>query len=282
MATKAKTQTVKAKSTVATRAPAKTVPSVKRSTAVAMAVDDDAMAKFAGMGAENVTADDVNIPRILLLQGLSPQLDSNKSEYIDGAKVGQFVDNVGEIFGDNVDFVVCHFAKIYIEWHKERGKGIQANHGTDASVMQQATKDANGNMIMPNGNVLIEHWTFYVLNLSAGGRRSTISLAKTQVGPAKDLNTKTTNEIVVTKSGVSFTAPTFYRSYAAGKSGRTNNKGSWNVWKFSPGTKISELDPEGGLLAEAVAYCEQAKKGAVNVNFAAFEGDADAPKDGAM
>lgn len=269
----------RAKSTVATNEPAKSNVTPIKSTAVAMAVDDDAMAKFSGMGTENVTVDDINIPRILLLQGLSPQLDSNKAEYIEEAKSGDFADSTGVLFKKGLEFVVCHFAKQYLEWHPERGKGLQANHGTDASVLQQATKNSDGKMIMPSGNVLEEHWTFYVLNLSAHGKRSTISLSRTQRKAAKDLNSSLREETIVTKDGRSLPAPAFYRSYVAEKSSRTNTKGSWHGWGFEPGTKVADIDPDGGLLSEAVDYRDQARKGEVNVNFSELEGEDDTQKE---
>lgn len=75
-------------------------------------------------GAENVKADDLVIPRLELVQSLSPCLDeTNKSAYIEGAKAGMLFNNVTrELFDDEVEVIPVYFKKEFIIW-KDRKKG---------------------------------------------------------------------------------------------------------------------------------------------------------------
>ena len=45
-------------------------------------------------GSEDVTIDDLTIPRVDIIQDLSPQHKKNKPEYIEGAEVGMLFNTV--------------------------------------------------------------------------------------------------------------------------------------------------------------------------------------------
>jgi tetratricopeptide (TPR) repeat protein len=67
---------------------------------------------FAGLGLENVTSRDLIIPRLTIIQALSPQVKSNKPEYIAGAKVGDICDvSTGELFDPPLIFLPVHYMK---------------------------------------------------------------------------------------------------------------------------------------------------------------------------
>lgn len=56
--------------------------------------------KYAGQGREHILPEDVVIPRLALAQGLSPQLDPDKAEYIPGLKMGDAFNTLtGRIYG---------------------------------------------------------------------------------------------------------------------------------------------------------------------------------------
>ncbi len=67
-----------------------------------------------GNGFENVSAKDLLIPRLTILQKMSPQIDKSDPKYISGAEYGDFCDTgTGEIFKDLV-VVPCFFAMVYL------------------------------------------------------------------------------------------------------------------------------------------------------------------------
>lgn len=240
--------------------------------AVNSALDLEAMAT----GLENVTSRDIIIPRITLLQGLSPQVDKNDSLYIKGAEIGDFCDvSTGEIFKESLVMIPCYFATVYLEWAPRGGaeKGLQMNHGMDSSILEKCKPDEKRRMVLPNGNLISETATYFVLNLSAGGRRSFIPLSSTQLKNSRKWMTFITNERVMGREGREFMPPIFYRSWTASPIGESNDKGKWSGWKFSPGKTILELDPKKGLLQDAKDFYEQARSGLVKGDLSSYAED---------
>jgi len=231
--------------------------------AVASASDFD---QYASAGFEGVGANDVIIPRLTILQALSPQLQKNKPEYIKGAEAGNFCDvGTGEIFGEEIELVPCFFAKVYLEWApRSTGRGLVRNHGTDASILQRCSPDEKGRMITEDGNYIAETATYYCLNITAGGRRSFVPLSSTQLKAARRWMTLLTAEKLTRRDGSQFTPPIFFRSWKAVPTTETNNEGDWFGWRFEAGRPILEIDPSKGLLDEAKAFYEQCRDGAVS------------------
>ena len=68
-------------------------------------------------GNENVSNDDLQLPRIDVLQALSPQINKKKDEYIDGAEVGMLFNTLtGELYPDGVNFTPISFVKRFLVW----------------------------------------------------------------------------------------------------------------------------------------------------------------------
>lgn len=81
------------------------------------------MQGLAGQGMEGLNASDIEIPRIKLLQGISPEL----MEFPD-AKQGHFFHNVAELdLGEKLNIVPLYIWKMFILWNpRESGGGILA------------------------------------------------------------------------------------------------------------------------------------------------------------
>lgn len=234
---------------------------------------DPSMFEGLPTGYENVTAKDLIIPRLVILQGLSPQLDKNKPEYIRGASSGDFCDvATSEIWKEGITIIPCYYATVYLEWApRASGKGLVANHGTDAEkAHKHATLNEEKRWVTKDGNIISETATFFVLNMSAGGRRSFVPMTSTQLKNARQWMTVISNEKLTRKDGSQMQAPLFYRSWEAYSVGQSNAKGSWNGWKFRPGKPILELGGKA-LLDEAVEFNKQAKEGLVQGDFAGDE-----------
>jgi hypothetical protein len=223
-------------------------------------------------GLENVTSRDIIIPRITLLQALSPQLDKNKPEYIKGAASGDFCDvATGDIFKDTLKILPCYFAVVFLEWApRSSGKGLQANHGMNPGIMDQCRRDEKNRMVLPNGNYIAETATYFVLNLQANNQRSFIPLSSTQLKASRNWMTLILRERVRRGDGSEFCPPIFYRAWTASVVSQSNNEGSWNGWKFSPAETVFELDPSKSLLAEAKDFMDQARAGLVQGDLSNF------------
>jgi hypothetical protein len=223
-----------------------------------------------GLGLENVTANDVLIPRLTILQALSPQVQKTKPEFIKGADQGDFCDTgTGEIFKGSITVIPVFFARVYLEWApRASGKGLVKNHGTDASVLDQTRRDDKNRNVLPNGNYIAETATFYCLNVSAGMRRSFIPLSSTQLRAARRWMTLITAEKLVASNGREFTPPIFYRSWECTPTSQSNAEGDWFGWKFEHGLTVPEMEDAAAILTEAKRFHEQCRDGLVSGDIA--------------
>lgn len=74
-------------------------------------------------GRENVGADDLVIPRLELIQDLSPARKRNDPNYIEGAEEGMLYNNVTrELYGTDVLLIPVGYVKEWLLW-KDRDKG---------------------------------------------------------------------------------------------------------------------------------------------------------------
>jgi len=82
--------------------------------------------KGENLGNENISSEHLSTPRLKQLQQLSNEVDENHSEYIDGAKVGDFINTVTkESYGKELFVVNVNFREEYVVWVKrEKGGGI--------------------------------------------------------------------------------------------------------------------------------------------------------------
>lgn len=231
-------------------------------------------------GLENVTANNLIIPRITILQSLSPQLQRKKAEFIEGAELGDFCDTaIGDIYKE-MTVIPVYFADILLEWApRASGKGLVANHGMNRDILKECVQDDKRRWYHgkePNKettNIISETATFYCLNVTAGGRRVFIPLSSTNRKAANRWLTLITNERVMGRQGKEFQPPIFYRSWKVTKTEESNAQGDWFGWKFEPGQTIFELDPSKNLLLAAKEFMEQARSGLVSGDLSSYADD---------
>jgi hypothetical protein len=231
--------------------------------APALFIDEEMMTGPSGF--ENVSASDILIPRLTILQKMSPQIDKSDPAYIPGAEYGDFADTgTGEVFKESITVVPVFYAMVYLEWApRGSGKGLVANHGTDASCLKNTTPDEKRRLVLPNGNYIAETATYYVLNLTANRRRSFIPMTSTQLKHARRWTTLLISERLKRPDGTEFQPPMWYRSWNVSTVEEKNNDGAWKSWKFTPGDPILALDPTKQILREAREFYEQARDGIV-------------------
>lgn len=90
-------------------------------------------------GQEGVGVEDLTIPRLDVIQDLSPQHKSNKPEYIEGAEVGMLFNSVTKaLYGDTVYFVPVFFRKEYVIWKsRNAGGGFMGAYPSEAAARQE-------------------------------------------------------------------------------------------------------------------------------------------------
>ncbi len=246
------------------------VPAVKKVENLPAQVED--FSAYAGEGFENVSAKDILIPRLTIIQALSPQINPQKPEFIKEAKIGDIVDvGTGELMPSPVIFLPVYFTKSYLEWApRASGKGLQGIH-PDASIMDKTKPDAKGKAVLPNGNNIVETSQFFGLNLSMDGRRSFIPMASTQLKKAKRWLTLATGEKLTRSDGSTYTPPLFYRSYVLTSIPESNNEGSWNGWKIERHVALPDMDGWKGLLEDAKSFREALIAGEAKADVASMD-----------
>ena len=225
-------------------------------------------------GLENVTSRDLIVPRITILQDLSPQVKKNKPEYIEGAEIGDFCDTaVGEVYKELL-LIPVYYATVLLEWApRATGKGLVANHGMNRDILKDCVQDEKRRW-MHGENLVSETMTFYALNVTAGGRRCFVPLSSTGLKSGRKWLTLITNERVLNpRTNKEFQPPIFYRGWRATVTEETNNQGSWFGWKFEAAHTILEIDPDKNLLNEAKDFMAQARSGLVTGDLASYADD---------
>lgn len=227
-------------------------------------VIDDDLLKLGGMGKENVKSKDVLIPRLVILQALSPQVNKKKAEYIDGAEVGDLCNvATGDIYKEQVTVVPCHFATAYIEWTKNRG-GLAGNHGDDASILKQTVRNEKNENVLPNGNIIQETAQWYCL-LQDGStwNRIFFPLKATNLKHSRKWLTLCQAESVQLPSGEFWKPPLFWRSWKIIIVDDSNDQGDWATFRPEKGDIIMDLDPNRHLLELCKSFYEDIRTNVV-------------------
>lgn len=259
------------------------VPAVAEEKSTALIPSGDDFAAYEGAGMENVKAGDLLIPRLTILQGLSPQIKKNKAEYVKGAEIGDICDiGVGQVFKDGVIFLPVYYRKDYLEWApRESGKGLVMIHPS-ATILEKCSRDEKGAFILSNGNYVAETAQVFGFNLSADDRPCFIGFTSTQLKKGRKWMTLATGEKLERKDGTKFIAPLFYRTYKLTTAEESNNKGDWIGWVIERDCSLPELPGNWRKLKEkAVDFCKVLSTGAARADMSQMEqppaSDDDAP-----
>jgi hypothetical protein len=248
------------KSTALSKVPPKKVPA-QAAGSFARFLDPDI-----GTGLENVTADDLLIPRLTILQKLSPQVDETKPLFDPKARVGMIYDvGLQQGFGNQLHILPVHFVKQWLEWgSRKSGKGLVAIHSSK-DILGKTKRDEKNRPMMENGNYIAETAQFYCLNLDAKNRRSFLPMASTQLKRAKRLITLSTQEKLIglreDGSEFEFPAPLYYRTYKLGTMVDANAEGSWISWTVDSDISIDELPDVDNLMEEVKDFRAALTKG---------------------
>lgn len=136
-------------------------------------------------GNESVTNDDIQLPRIDVLQALSPQINKKKDSYIEGAEVGMFFNTLtGELYPDGVSFTPVTFEKRFLVWvdrEQDNNGGLRGVFDTEIEAEQFVSAAADGNKleIVPTAEHLV---------ILDNGDQAIISMAKSKMKISRKFN----------------------------------------------------------------------------------------------
>ena len=138
-------------------------------------------------GSEDVSAADMILPRVDVLQALSPQLKKNDGAFIPGAEQGQIFNTVtGQIYGSSVSFVPVLFRKEWTVWKKRNaGGGFCGAHPTELQGNEAVAAMEN-----PNDYECVEtHQHFAMVLADTGVQEAVFSMTKSKIKVSRALNT---------------------------------------------------------------------------------------------
>jgi hypothetical protein len=153
-------------------------------------------------GSEEVKITDITIPRLSMVQDLSPQRKKNNAEYIEGCEEGMTFNTVTrELYADPVLFVPVYFRLEWLIWkHRDSGGGLQGVCATqEEAVALVGAHPLAGQVTEKNEPVLevqdtAQHFGLLLdPNSPAEAPRATeivVSMSKSQLKPSRQLNSQ--------------------------------------------------------------------------------------------
>lgn len=195
-------------------------------------------------GSEEVTIQDITIPRLSMVQDLSPQRKKNNAEYIEGCEEGMLFNTVtNQLYPDPVLFVPVYFRLEWLVWkHRDAGGGLQGVCQTQEEAVALVAAHPLAGQTTEKGDPVLEvqdtaqHFGLLMdPNSPAEDPRATeivVSMSKSQLKPSRQLNSQ-----VRIAGGDRFER--YYRLSAAQVDGA---RGEYYNWK------VEQL----GFVAEAV------------------------------
>lgn len=184
-----------------------------------------------GAGLENLDRNELKLPRLAIAQGLSPQLDPDKPEYIEDLRQGDMFNSVsGEVYGRGpFYFTVLRIEKPrHIEFRpREDGGGVLDMNVPAGDPRTKFTMDEDGNSVAPKATKFLDFLVAQLpLNPDAPeeAMKSVMALSckSTALKAAKVLNS-----LLMYRAP----KPTFAARFVVHTVKETNKKGTY--WTFS-------------------------------------------------
>jgi hypothetical protein len=224
----------------------------KQSTALTIS---SAFEEDAGGGLENLTAQDLTIPRLKILQALSPEVNKHDGKYMENSTAGDIVNTVTkEIYPEATGVVVIPvlYKRLFLEWQpRESGGGLMKQH-SDPGILTQTTKDDRGADILANGNYIQTSATHYSLVVNGDSYQQVmIAMSGTQLKRSRTWNSVMASLKVKSSSGNVFTPPSYSHKYKLTTVAESNDRGNWFGWNIE---LLGVLEEEEMFLYEAAKH----------------------------
>jgi hypothetical protein len=228
------------------------------------------LAKHSGSGMEAMTADDFQIPRIGIVQSLSPQRNAQKDQYIEGCDEGQIFESVSKELWDGAEGVTvipCYFQTVYLEWDTETRGSLVKNHGRDSKLHDETPPNKKKERITKDGTNIVKTAEYYLLLVdreTGSTRRCLLTMSKTALQIAKNWNARINTQLEIDKkTGKPFTVPMWSQAWNLTTSVKSNDNGTWFRWEIKPCCRVAEFENGKSLLREALLFKQQVSDGIV-------------------
>ena len=145
--------------------------------------------KQGNRGAENVGTDDMIIPRIELIQALSPVRKKSDPAYIDGAEEGMLYNNVTRtLYGTEVTVVPVYYTKQFLVWKDRKAGGGGSNGFRGAFASKELADRAIAELAEEALEVSDTAQHFVLVRNGDDWQEAVISMAKSKIKVSKRWN----------------------------------------------------------------------------------------------
>ena len=216
---------------------------VKSSTEISLGdISSDSLIKAVGKGLENVSNDDITIPRLAVVQAGSPQRKKKDEKYIEGAEEGHIFNTVTNQLYDveGITVIPCGYKKSYVEWvPRESGGGLVAIHDMkpEGTTVDPKTKKSflGENQIVDTA----EH--FILIKNNDIWEPAILTMTSSNLGVSRKWNTLLKMKKINIK-GQMVEPPSFLYMFKLATINAENDLGSWYKYKLDEIGQVSSKD----------------------------------------
>ena len=236
----------------------------RKTTNVVASELDKMLEADAGVGLENITTEDMQIPFIRIIQALSPQLQKDDPLYIKGAEQGDIFNTVSqEIYkqDEGVIVVPAFFEKKFLEFQlRSSGGGFVRELAADDKDITMTSREGTIELL-PNGNELVRTHQHLVIAQSTDGTiaPSVLDMKKTQLKVSRRWNTLKNSARL--PSGALM--PIYGTAWQVTTVLEANDQGKWFNYKLD---RVNDITPAiEKMMLEARTMYQGVSKGEVKM-----------------
>ena len=236
----------------------------KKTTQVVVSELDKMLEADSGIGLENITTEDMQIPFIRIIQALSPQLQKDDPLYIKGAEQGDIFNTVSqEIYkqDEGVTLVPAFFEKKFLEFQlRSSGGGFVRELAPDDKDITMTSRE-NTTELLPNGNELVRTHQHLVIAKSADGTiaPSVLDMKKTQLKVSRRWNTLKNSARLPSRALM----PIYGTAWQLTTVLEANDQGKWFNYKLD---RVNDITPTiEKMMLEARNMYQGVSKGEVKM-----------------
>jgi|TARA_R100000084_G_C4643679_1_gene145365 hypothetical protein len=227
---------------------------------------------IAGTGFEEVTAEDLAVPYLKILQVGSPECLPGGPKYNKEAKAGMIANSVADEYYNGLEegmlVVPCYYNRRFVEWMPERG-GWAGSYEPNDPIVKTTTKNEKNEDILPNGNQLTATAQFFVFlvkeNAIDSPERAMLPMASTQLKKARKWLSQMQGLTGEGKNG-RYVLPMMSQLYRVKTHMEQKGEHTWFGYDID---RVRGLDlndkAEKSLFSQAVDFAKSIKQGEVGV-----------------
>lgn len=225
-------------------------------------INADLILKNAGKGLQNVTNDDITIPRLAIVQSGSPQRKKKDEKYIEGAEEGMIFNTVtNTLYSNSLEVIPCGYRKTYVEWvPREKGGGLVAVH--DMKPANTKTDPKTRKSILGDNQIVDTAEHFVLLKKEDGTYEpAVLNMTSSNLSVSRKWNTLLKMKKINVK-GQTIDPPSFLYKFNLSTVQAENDQGSWFKYKIE---EIGQIDSKD-VFSQAEGLAESVDKGKVKAS----------------